>query len=220
MADDLGYETLSSYGSASYQTPELDRLAESGVRFTHAYAQPLCTPSRVRIRDDTLVLFTGDNGTSTEITSEMVDGTTIVGDKGRPTDAGTRVPFIASWPAEVEGGRVSDALIDFSDFLPSLVEAAGAALPTDREIDGRSFLPILRGQVEHTREWIFCDYNPRWAGLVPRRFARDQRYKLYSDGRLFDVAADVLEQGPPVQTELSEEASAAQQRLQAVLDRM
>lgn len=104
--DDLGYETLSSYGSASYQTPELDRLAESGVRFTHAYAQPLCTPSRVRIRDDTLVLFTGDTGTSTEITSEMVDGTTIVGDKGRPTDAGTRVP---SSPRGLPRSRVAES---------------------------------------------------------------------------------------------------------------
>ena len=49
MADDLGYETLGAYGSASYRTPELDRLAEDGVRFTHTYSQPLCTPSRVQI---------------------------------------------------------------------------------------------------------------------------------------------------------------------------
>ena len=48
LADDLGYETLGSYGGVSYETPELDRLAESGVRFTHAYASPLCSPHAYR----------------------------------------------------------------------------------------------------------------------------------------------------------------------------
>jgi hypothetical protein len=42
MADDLGYECLSCYGSTSYRTPNLDALAGGGVRFTQAYAQPLC----------------------------------------------------------------------------------------------------------------------------------------------------------------------------------
>lgn len=49
LADDLGYEGLSCYGSTSYKTPRLDRLAAEGVRFTHAYAQPLCTPTRVQL---------------------------------------------------------------------------------------------------------------------------------------------------------------------------
>ena len=49
MADDLGYETLSINGSTSYNTPFLDSLARSGMRFTQAYATPLCTPSRVQI---------------------------------------------------------------------------------------------------------------------------------------------------------------------------
>ena len=49
MADDLGYECLGCYGSASYKTPNLDRLVGSGMRFEHCYAQPLCTPSRVKI---------------------------------------------------------------------------------------------------------------------------------------------------------------------------
>ena len=49
MADDMGYECLGSYGSAVYNTPNLDKLAAQGVRFTHCYAQPLCTPSRVQL---------------------------------------------------------------------------------------------------------------------------------------------------------------------------
>jgi arylsulfatase A len=49
MADDLGFECLGCYGSASYKTPVLDELARTGMRFEHCYSQPLCTPSRVKI---------------------------------------------------------------------------------------------------------------------------------------------------------------------------
>lgn len=49
LADDLGYETIGSYGGTSYQTPALDRMAAAGMRFNNAYAHPLCTPSRVAL---------------------------------------------------------------------------------------------------------------------------------------------------------------------------
>ena len=49
MSDDMGYECLSANGSLSYQTPNLDKLAENGMRFTQCHSQPLCTPSRVKI---------------------------------------------------------------------------------------------------------------------------------------------------------------------------
>ena len=49
MADDIGIECFGSYGGTSYETPHIDKLAEEGIRFTHAYSQPLCTPTRVQI---------------------------------------------------------------------------------------------------------------------------------------------------------------------------
>ena len=49
MADDLGYECIGANGGTSYQTPVLDSLAKTGMRFEHCYSQPLCTPSRVQI---------------------------------------------------------------------------------------------------------------------------------------------------------------------------
>ena len=49
MADDMGYEALSVNGSESCKTPNLDKLAASGVRFTNCFANPLCTPSRAKI---------------------------------------------------------------------------------------------------------------------------------------------------------------------------
>ena len=49
MADDIGIEAFGSYGGTDYQTPHLDQLAADGLRFSHAYSQPLCTPTRVQI---------------------------------------------------------------------------------------------------------------------------------------------------------------------------
>lgn len=49
MADDVGIEGLGCYGGSDYRTPHLDELARTGFRFTHAYSQPLCTPTRLQI---------------------------------------------------------------------------------------------------------------------------------------------------------------------------
>src|SRR3989339_660372 len=49
MADDFGYECVTANGGQSYNTPNLDRLAASGVRFEKCYVQPLCTPTRVQL---------------------------------------------------------------------------------------------------------------------------------------------------------------------------
>lgn len=404
MADDLGYECLNCYGGTSYRTPRLDRMAASGVRFTHAYAQPLCTPTRIqlmtgqynfrnwkafgildpkektfghfmqsagyktclsgkwqlqsynppnfepewrgkgmrvedagfdeycawhpfhtedkgsryadptvyengklhkemkgrygedvfadfigrfmeknrndpffvyypmalthgpfnptprsrdwaagnRLKNDpgyfgdmvqymdelvgriedqverlglsqrTLLLFYSDNGTPREVTSRMGEKV-IRGGKGLMTDAGTRVPLIARWPGTTPPGKVFDDLVDSTDFIPTMLEAAGAPLPRGAPIDGRSFLPRLRGERGKPREWIYCWHDPR-PGWDKERFkleifARDQRYKLYSNGRLFDVPNDVLEERP-LPPNVGGAAAQARPRLRAVLDRM
>jgi len=166
---------------------------------------------RLEIRDDTVVIFTADNGTPREIVSRLVDGTTVRGGKGLPTRAGTHVPLIVSWPGPLRGGRTSDALVDFSDFLPTLADLAGAERPAAS--DGRSFLPVLRGEARSARDHVFTDYQPRYPGFPPARYVHDRRYKLYADGRLFDVSRDPLEHAP-LGGELEPEIAAVRARLQ------
>ncbi|NQT84073.1 sulfatase-like hydrolase/transferase [bacterium] len=173
------------------------------------------------LRENTLVLFTADNGTPRSITSRLGERA-IEGGKGLTTDAGTHVALIASWKGTTPKGNVCGDLVDFSDFLPTLVEAVGGELPTKIVIDGRSFLPQLRGQKGNPRDWVFCYYRPRmknrkWGLKI---FARGKRYKLYGDGKLFDVPADPLEKNPINPGECGEEAAAARKRLQAVLNSM
>jgi arylsulfatase A len=170
------------------------------------------------LRDNTLILFTGDNGTHRGIASEFRDGT-ITGGKGSMTDAGTHVPLIAHWPGTVAGGKVSQDLVDFSDFLPTLCEACGIDRPAGH-LDGQSFAPQLRGQPGQPRDWVYCWYEREGRRNQARQFARTKRYKLYGDGRFYDVADDPLEQQPLRSDKLDEAASKTRAQLQAVLDRM
>jgi len=170
------------------------------------------------VRDNTLILFTGDNGSpggkKGGIKSEL-NGVTIHGGKSLTTDAGTRVALIANMPGTVPAGKVSDDLVDFSDMMPTIAELTGASLPEGEVLDGVSFAPQLRGEKGTPREWIYCYNEPVPSQeSEPAIFVRDQRWKLYNDGRLFDISNDVLEQNP------ISDGGPARKKLQAALDSM
>lgn len=398
MADDLGYETVTANGGSSYQTPGIDRMASNGIRFEHCYAQPLCTPSRVKImtgiynvrnyvrfglleesqltfghmfkeagyatcivgkwqlgkdpvsprnagfdehclwqvregridstgrdtryskpvleingelktygekdygpdivseygldfmerssgkgqpfllyypmilthcpfsptpgspewmtddttvmtykgqaryfedmvaymdkivgdidrkleelgiRDNTLILFTGDNGTDEPVVS-MMNGRQVAGAKGESTDAGTRVPLIVQWPEVITRGSVCQDLVDFSDILPTICEAAQITVPDSLDIDGRSFLPQLRGEKGQPREWIYNWFSRSGEADKSRVFARNHRYKLYETGEFYEVPEDYLEENPLDFENLDQEAREIHNMLSRVLDR-
>jgi len=167
---------------------------------------------RYGLREETLILFTGDNGTP-ETVSATVNGDTLQGGKGKMTNAGTHVPLIASWPGHVPGGEVSTALIDFTDFLPTFADLAGAPLPAGRTIDGVSFLPQLLGRDTPHRPWVYTE----WKG---DRWARTRNWKLYGDGTLYHVADDPQEQRPITPGEGSEQAAAAREKLQQAFNQL
>jgi len=135
--------------------------------------------------------------------------------------AGTRVPLIVAG-AGIKGRRVVNELVDFTDLLPTLADAIGAGLPAGIPLDGRNFWPQLIGARGNPCEAIYNYYFPRpyakelsTPNTYPEiRYAFDHRYKLYSDGRLFDLVADPEEKRP-----LSG-LDAVRRKLQAVIDRM
>jgi len=168
------------------------------------------------LTDNTIFLFTADNGTHNTIYTPTDHGI-IRGGKGEPTDAGTKVPFIASWPAKMKAGKVFDGLIEFSDFFPTLAEIAGQKVTSD----GQSFYPLLTGELYEERSSVFVHYDPRWGKNVNRfrsRFARTKAYKLYHDGRFYHLPDDVLEQKPLSADSLSEEVLSVRAMLQEELD--
>jgi arylsulfatase A len=105
--------------------------------------------------------------------------------------------------------------------MPTLAELAGGQLPTDRELDGRSFLPQLKGETGNPRDWVFCWYerNGKRDGKV-KRYARNQTYKLYHDGKFYDVPADELEKKNLTPGEINTKTKEVRARLQSVLDKM
>ncbi|MBK5293419.1 MAG: sulfatase-like hydrolase/transferase [Acidobacteriia bacterium] len=170
----------------------------------------------------TLILFYGDNGTPPEITSRMGDRV-VPGGKGRTTDAGMHVPLMAQWQGVTPEGRTCPDLIESTDFLPTMMDATGAKWFAGRPLDGRSFLPQVRGKKGNAREWAFAHYDPHpgcKVNYTPTRLAWDHRHKLYMDGRLFDIQNDVLEKSPITAGSGSMEAQAARRKLQAGLDQM
>lgn len=168
------------------------------------------------IRDNTLLIFTGDNGTGAGVTSRF-RGAAYKGGKGTTTARGTHVPLIVSWPAVIKGGRVCADLVSSTDFLPTICAAAGAQVPAN--VDGVSFLPQLRGEKGAPREWLYAWYSPRQnANATVREFAHNHAHKLYRTGEYFDLAADPFEQKPLQVASLTGAQAHAAKKLQAALD--
>ena len=145
------------------------------------------------ISENTLILFTGDNGTGTEVVSTMKNGSKIPGMKGYTSEYGRHVPLVAYWDGVVEAGQVNDNLIDFSDFLPTICDAANVSLPETFITDGYSFIPQILGEVYMPREWIFCHYDPGKEKYSKKRFVHNKEWKLYENGDIYYVKSDPFE---------------------------
>ena len=175
---------------------------------------------RLGLREKTLIFFTTDNGTPKRSIITARDGRLIrdpvssrmgeriiPGGKGDLTDAGTRVPTIANWKGILPQGESTDAMMDFSDLLPTLAELGGAGIPPGETLDGTSFAPVLRGGPGEGRAWVFAEHRGR-------SWVRTRDWKLYRDGRFFHVADDPEE----TQAIPSDQEPAARGRLQTVLE--
>jgi len=143
------------------------------------------------LRDNTMLVFTTDNGTPVRVISHPEDGRlvrlpvvsrlygkNIQGGKGRLDDAGTRVPLIVSWPSVIKPGSQTDALVDMTDFFATSVQLA--EVKSSYSIDGISFLPVLQGK-EPRRTWAYSEHKGKW-------WVRDQHFKLYDDGKFVEVS--------------------------------
>jgi arylsulfatase A-like enzyme len=168
------------------------------------------------IEDNTLLLFVGDNGTDRDVTS-LWNGTSIKGNKGYTTDAGTHVPFIAHWKGKIKKGSINDNLIDFTDFLPTFMEVATAKEFDHTQTDGVSFYPQLVGKSQVTRDWIFCHYDPHWGKFQPRSYVQNKKWKLYADGEFYNLEKDIKEEFSLDPKEQAPEAQMIHDQFETVL---
>jgi len=205
------------YVSYSGMVADMDRMVGKLV----------ATLQKLGLRERTVVIFTTDNGSPgrylTDVTHEggkprrhhapvisKMDGREIRGGKGSLSDWGTRVPLIVNWPGTTPAGRTVYDLVDFTDFLPTLAELAGAEVPEEMKLDGRSFAPQIKGLAGDPRPWAFSESGGKY-------WIRTQRWKLTHDGKLFDTEADPEEKHPIAPSQAPPEAAAAREQLQSAL---
>ena len=128
----------------------------------------------LNLADNTLVIFTSDNGGLMSVTRNAP----LRGGKGYPYEGGIRGPLIIRWPGVVEAGSECSEPVTSIDFFPTICEATGVKLPSDRVIDGESLMPLLRQTGKLKREAIFWHF-PHYRGKIgPYSIIRAGDWKL------------------------------------------
>jgi arylsulfatase A len=167
---------------------------------------------RLHLREKTLVLFTGDNGTARfGVDVATVNGRRISGMKGTMLEGGSRVPLVVNWPGVTPAGRVNHDLVDFSDFFATFGEFAGAPLPEGVTLDSHSFAAQIKGQKGTPRDWVYVELNGR-------SYARNARFKLTNGGELYDLSEAPYKEITVSSTTTDAAAGSARKQLQEVLN--
>ncbi len=191
--------------------PGSDLYADNTAYMDKLVGKLLKTLDDLKLRNNTLIVFMGDNGTASQYANRStIGGKALSGKKGTMLECGSLVPTIASWPGVIEGGKTSDLLIDSTDLLPTFADLAGAKLPVNKEIDGHSFLPQLFGKQGKPREWIFIELGNKW-------YVRDLKWKLNREDELFDMSNSPFEEKLVTNYSENKEAAIAFKRLKATL---
>lgn len=141
------------------------------------------------LREETIIMFIGDNGTSPQIISRL-NGKDYKGAKGQTISRGTHVPMVVNWKGKIKPGSINSSLVDFSDFLPTLLDLAGAGNTKLPVPDGTSFYPQLTGASVTGRPWIFTYYEPNWGKYTRKAYVHDKEWKLYETGEIYDLKND------------------------------
>ncbi|QDU41161.1 Arylsulfatase [Maioricimonas rarisocia] len=156
------------------------------------------------IDDETLVVFTSDNGGLTDLTGNNYGTSNLPLRQGKGSiyEGGVRVPAIVRWPDVTESGSVSDEPVISMDWLPTILEAVDVAVPEAVRpvLDGRSLVPVLSGEEEALPErnlyWHYPHYH--MMGAVPHSAVRSGEWKLIERHageplELYNLAEDIHE---------------------------
>jgi arylsulfatase A-like enzyme len=178
------------------------------------------------IADNTIIMFTSATQTDSRITS-MWKGQTVTGTKTTTNKAGTNIPLLVYWPNHIIGGQKSKALVDFTDFLPTLAGVANVPVPTNYGIlDGTTFYDNMMGTQGKNRKWVFCHWDNNPLDDVPvERFINDKIYKLYDtvgegNGKFYKISTDMYETHAIPDDSLTPEEVERKAYFRSILDTM
>ncbi len=191
------------------------------------------------LEENTIVIFTSDNGPWLNYGNHAGSALPLREGKGNMWEGGARVPFIVRWQGNIEAGQVSSAIGATVDLLPTIAEITGAALPPSK-IDGVSLMPILRGEAAASPRNNYYYYyggalqavrKGDWKLILPHEYRSYEGVEPKNDGypgpyatrkaelELYNLVEDisesrnVIEDHPNVVSELQELVEAARTEL-------
>ena len=161
--------------------------------------------SGLGIAENTLVVFTSDNGPWLMYDDHGGSAGLLRDGKGTTWEGGMREPAIAWWPGTIAPGRVETRVASTLDLFPTALALAGVEPPDDRIIDGRNLLPLLRGEAEALPETPFFFYRGRrlYAArlgafkahfITQRAYVPDTQYREHATPLLYNLEHDPSEQ--------------------------
>ncbi len=208
---------LRRYRERHPQVPELRAKFAALVEHLDAgVGRVMETLQQTGLADNTLVIFTSDNGGSLRFGS---DNTPLAGGKQDMLEGGLRVPMCAVWPGKIAAGSRSDRVAATMDLFPTACEAAG--VEPDRRIDGRSILPTLLGQSppEEDRDLFFVrlEGGKRYQGK-PYYCVRRGDWKLLQNDASEPLRLYNLRDDPGETTDLAAKHPDVYARLKAALE--
>lgn len=212
--------SLGRYADEDWPTPQKAHAAMI-TRLDRDVGKLLDKLGELGLDDDTLVIFTSDNGPHQEggaIPDFFSSSGPLRGIKRDFYEGGIRVPMIARWPRAIAPGSESGHLSAFWDFLPTCADLAGTATP--KGIDGISFLPTLLGKEQEEHAYLYWEFYERggkqavrwgdWKGIRLRtRRNPDNPIELYNLEDDLGEAKDVAAQNPRIARKIAKMMKAA-----------
>jgi arylsulfatase A-like enzyme len=204
--EDLTAKYLQKTPSEHHNHPQYAAMIEA---MDQAVGKVLALLDEKGLADNTLVLFSSDNGSYGPVTLSRP----LRGSKGMFYEGGIRIPLLARWPGQIEAGTINESPVIGSDWFPTLAEIAGGAKPQP-QFDGQSFLPAIKGQAlpERSLFWHFPAYlqmykkdrafedshDKPWFRSTPVSVIRKGDWKLMEffengDIELYNLAQDIGE---------------------------
>ena len=195
-------EVVAKYQAKAAKLPELKQKNPAYAALVESVDDSLGTIrsalKRLKLEDNTIIVFTSDNGGLILRNDKATDNSPLRAGKGSAYEGGVRVPLIIFWPGVTKASLVEAAPAITVDLYPTLLEMTGVK-PLQSFVDGISLAPLLKSGTKPDRDaifWHYPHYHP--GGATPYSAIRSGDFRLvhfYEDGRdeLYDLGNDIGE---------------------------
>ena len=202
--DDPPFTRANGYGYTPHFTPRA-AYAAMITRMDRYIGRVLDLVTELGLAENTIVVFTSDNGTThlkAEVDYDFFESVKpLRGLKGSLYEGGVRVPLIVRWPGKIKAGSTSDVVTGFEDWMPTLLDLIGEKASTPADIDGISIANTLLGKKQRPRKFLYREFSGyggqqavwagRWKALRQNILRKNNKTPLKI--QLYDLEADISE---------------------------